>query len=329
MWSDDAMWGWEENGDFYEYNYNGSGSDRYVNMFEQELGHEDKAIAREQRRERQERLREQHKTHRHLAILRCNQQIYSEAYHILYSELTMTLHPDYVRCMGADENHLDIKMSEIWRHNPKQGFSAKDHTDGVISYEGVENSGSMEPHVFTRFSKIKIDANFVFEEDDKAPILYIDENLHLEPESEELLTEFFATLTIFNLLTDILSHTLRIKNLTVALDLQMTILDRRDDDGLEGSDYDHEQETKEELAGSVRAMELFLDSGILAPLRQLSNVQCFAVDFNLPAYTAVNVHPSDGAPIEYYKPQGQRAKLLQDMKAQIESNWTDKHRPLA
>lgn len=241
----------------------------------------------------------------------------------------MTLYPDDVRCMGADENHLDIKMSEIWRHNPKQGFGAKNHTDGVISYEGVENSGSMEPHVFTRFSKIKIDAKFVFEEDDKAPILYIDENLHLEPESEELLTEFFATLTIFNLLTDILFHTLRIKNLTVALDLQMTILDRRDDDGLEGSDYDHEQETKEELAGSVRAMELFLDSGILAPLRQLSNVQCFAVDFNLPAYTAVNVHPSDGAPIEYYKPQGQRAKLLQDMKAQIESNWTDKHRPLA
>lgn len=130
----------------------------------------------------------------------------------------------------------------------------------MISYEGVENSGSMEPHVFTRFSKIKIDAKFVFEEDDKAPILYIDENLHLEPESEELLTEFFATLAIFNLLTDILSHTLRIKNLTVALDLQMTILDRRDDDGLEGSDYDHEQETKEELAGSVRAMELFLDT---------------------------------------------------------------------
>lgn len=235
----------------------------------------------------------------------------------------MTLYPDDVRCMGADENHLDIKMSEIWRHNPKQGFGAKDHTDGVISYEAVENSGSMEPHVFTRFSKIKIDAKFVFEEDDKAPILYIDENLHLEPESGELLTEFFK------LLNDILSHTLRIKNLTIALDLQMTILDGRDDDGLEGSDYDHEQETKEGLVGSVQAMELFLDSGVLAPLRQLSNVQSFAVEFNSPAYTAVNIHPSDGAPIEYYKPQGQRAKLLQDMKAQIESNWTDKHRPLA
>lgn len=72
MWSDDAMWDGEENGDFYEYNYNDSDSDRYVNMFEQELGHEDKAIAREERRERQERLREQHKTHRHPAILRCS-----------------------------------------------------------------------------------------------------------------------------------------------------------------------------------------------------------------------------------------------------------------
>ncbi|KAF6232403.1 hypothetical protein HO173_009508 [Letharia columbiana] len=84
------------------------------------------------------------------------------------------------------------------------------------------------------------------------------------------------------------------------------------------SDSEDEQEDKDParkmIAANERAMELFLDSGLLAPLEKLSNVRSFEFE-----YAALNCD------CEHYKPKPKYARMLSDLKQNIERNYAVKN----
>ena len=79
--------------------------------------------------------------------------------------------------------------------------------------------------------------------------------------------------------------------------------DSKDDD--EGEDTERRPE-----AANERAMELFLESGLLTPLEKLSNVRSFEFEF-----TALDFD------CEIYKPTFKH-EMLNDLKQKVERNYT-------
>ena len=75
-------------------------------------------------------------------------------------------------------------------------------------------------------------------------------------------------------------------------------------------DPDEERDMKLMGAGNERAAEIFVDSGILNPLRKLSNFQSFDFQFDIMTGTS-----------DIYQPQPRRIEMIQDLRHFIECNW--------
>lgn len=73
---------------------------------------------------------------------------------------------------------------------------------------------------------------------------------------------------------------------------------------------------RKEDAANERATELFLESGVLNPLRDLSNVQTFSL--------MINTFARGG---EFMEPKEKHLKIIGDLQAAIEKNWLVKQRP--
>ena len=119
---------------------------------------------------------------RHLAILRTNRQIYTEASALLHSDLTIIVQPgDALTDKPGNPNVEPTK--KLWRHAPSTGFqSAK--FDGQTVYTSPSLDGDLEPHVFAQFSKISYLGVFNLQKDDDAPSLHINSDLRASAEEE-------------------------------------------------------------------------------------------------------------------------------------------------
>ena len=278
------------------------------------------------------------------AILRTNRQVYSEASTILYGELGMHLHPGDVLCMNTGKDI--VKASEkVWRHNPLQGTGTISPS-GQTVYSKPELDGVMEPHVFARFKKIVFNLDFGAWEsealralsnhraedqdtqDPFAPTLFVNENLTVNPEDEAKLLAFYRRSTLFYQFVKILSNSPNIVLLDI--NLYIEVLAKYDMSHI-GLDWDSEEDEDEDEAEEVdkktaaankRAVDLFLDSGLLAPLAKLSNVRSFKFVIEDPDcnFDMDEISTDD----TLYKPKPKHERMLNDLKLKIERNYAAK-----
>lgn len=277
------------------------------------------------------------------AILQTNSQIYKEASFILYSELQLVVRPGntLMNFRGDDDNQtqryvdgVEVGTMRVWRHLPYHGFghkvSSNEAVDGLVIYTEcarevtTELQVEIEPHVFARFQRVRYEAYFNFQHDgDHWPPLYYIGN---DPdEQHRSKSQFFtyikdATACQFSAVSSIQQFVSLLSKSPIVSDLEVALTIRTPfrwvcnhyDSGLPAKQF-------QEVFINIGAYGLFLESGALEPLKQLTNVRCFNFDF---------------APIKYEYEIQYRVKRLQpkqkyldtinDVKTTIERNWVSK-----
>lgn len=183
--------------------------------------------------------------------------------------------------------------------------------------------GAMEPHVFTKFERVRYEADFNFRdlEGDITPELYVDKDFQFSGEEESEVVAYFKkpainrlpALQIIQAFVNLLSKSPLITVLEIALSVEIQA-----DYGpneYNGNGISPQQKAKSRLkqkAVNNRAYELMLENSILEPLRQLTDVRCFVFDFTLPG--SIPKH-------DVFHPQQKHIDIIKDLKAAIEHNW--------
>ena len=211
------------------------------------------------------------KTYRkHLAILRTNHQIHSEAADLFYSELTILLEPSNVTLREDLFRPFEYGRSErVWRHDPLLGIGDEDK-DGQHFYDSHKLNGVMEPYVFARLRNISFHAMFVIP---KTTFPFIHEDLSIDKDDEDKFTEYRGRTNIIRSFIKMISFSSTIILLNVHLGFQVNPFFP----GVYASDFPYLSKDEFEklrfahdsryiIAACRRATELFVDSGALDPL---------------------------------------------------------------
>ena len=128
---------------------------------------------------------------RHLAILRTNRQIYNEASTLLHSNLTIEVVSG--DALTDEPGNAIVKPSKkVWRNAPFPGPRST-NVNGQPVYEGPLLDGSLEPHVFARFERIRYVGEFDLLCDYAAPRLYVDDDLSVRGTDADGLLAYFNT----------------------------------------------------------------------------------------------------------------------------------------
>lgn len=333
---------WDPNeyqGDYFQHDYNDSASDRdyaALALDENRMHHGHEAPWEEDTIEEGtvDRMKER-KVQRNMAILRTNRQIYIEVTSVLHAGLRLVLQPGDVLCLNTGKDIVRASES-VWRHNPLLDIGTTS-IDGQTVYATPELDGVMEPHVLARFTKITFYMAFQWatgylearetydtERDQTtliAPGLFVNDDLTVNPEDEAKLLAFYKRSTIIHQLVKILSNSPKIVSLEMDLFMSIhTDYDMDSDSDMStdmSSDLEDEpsETAKKFYSAGVRAVDLFVDSGLLAPLEKLSNVQSFKFD----------ITPQDIDRNGYqYTSSPKQAKMLRALKQTIERNYVVK-----
>ena len=291
---------------------------------------------------------------RHLAILRTNRQIYIEASDLLHSDLTIVVQPG--DALIDTPGNASVKPSKkLWRHAPSSRIHST-KLNGQTVYTTPSLDGVLEPHVFAQFRKISYLGVFEFfdngapslhinndlrarAEDEAKFVSYLTAAKSTTRWCEDPLPagrhdngrrqtlQDVADITISRVVVtqpsmadviqkfvDLLSNSPVIRHLEFSLNVVVKCSSSSESMSTD-SDQDAECFDKE-IVADERATELFLEAGILDPLRNLSNV----MDFSLTIET-------DGRASEFMEPKEKHLKMIQDLKNVIERNWIVKHGP--
>lgn len=248
-------------------------------------------------------------TCRHPEILRTNRQIYSEAASVLYSELTIMLEPADIP--GMRRKHakgMGIPKKTVWRHNPLDGIGYCKE-DGSHLYNTPPMDGLMEPHVFARFQRITFHADFNFTAAES--YLYIDDDFKVDSDDRARFIAFLRRPGIFTLLTRLLSNSPSLHRLSIALNVEVwPNYDTYSDES------DEEKDFKKMEAANEHAADIFMDSGILNPLRKMSNVKCFEFLYDMMTYKS-----------KFYQPQPRHFELIQDLQVLLSETGRSSKNP--
>ena len=246
-----------------------------------------------------------------LAILRTCCQIYAETSPLFYSMLQVLVSPEDV---------VDLRdKAEIVQRNPEMKRVHADcmchnqdiHYEERI-FETLGLASLLDFEAFTRIENILFDGEYNLLFMDDVPSVYVDEEFHISPNDEEKLIAFIKrTRTVENLVS-LLATLPRLRRLEFTLVL-ITPLDPRyyDEEDVEGQSVSFE---KSRVVGE-RATELFMECGILDPLRKLTNVE----DFDFVIETQARKLNNANSGIMVLKPE--YARMVQDLTETIEQNW--------
>jgi len=208
------------------------------------------------------------------AVLRTNRQIFSEASFLLYSETVATLRAEDIVCLRPGAKDLIVSKKCIWRHNPLHGIGQRG-TAGEIIYDTPEMGGFLEPHVFSRFKHIVLHFFVKFrprESFDFEP-LQVDSQLKLIPDDRVRFRDLLRQRNIIIDFTEIISRSPTLTSLQIDLEISVWAAFNENfvtaDGRLTDAYYD---------AVDTRAVEVFIESGVLDPLRELSNVDEASID---------------------------------------------------
>jgi hypothetical protein len=239
------------------------------------------------------------------AILCTNRQLYAEASHLMYSEVKIVLYPEDLVCLRADSKDIAPPSRKIWRHNPLDGVGRLGpHNERI--YATPEMDGLMEPHIFARFQKVNFELNFEFEPD-HCPMyrpLGINSEMKIERKERIRFQNFLRRTNILRDFKEVISNSYLVEFLRINLRifaLPAGNEDLEDDDGMLLDVYFKECGT--------RAVEMVIDSGIMDPLRSLTNVIFVQVQ-NIGAW---DVEPQTLDP--------KYEQLLRELEDDIEGDW--------
>jgi hypothetical protein len=141
-------------------------------------------------------------------------------------------------------------------------------------------NGRMDPHVFARFEAVSVDVDFdftLFINPRGVRSIRIDLNNIVNADDCEHFERVLRRTTVFRDLNIILSHSPTIKHLLVAVKVAVRADWAGVNDPQLRSDPEVYQQQWESAVKVVdrKALGIFLDSGIIEPLRSLSNVENF------------------------------------------------------
>ncbi|KAE9367134.1 hypothetical protein N431DRAFT_472147 [Stipitochalara longipes BDJ] len=210
----------------------------------------------------------------YLDILCTNRQIFSEASYLLYSETALQLHPEDLVCLRPGAEDIVLPKECIWRHNPLDGIGELG-TEATRVYETPEMDGFMEPHVFSRFKYIVLDLylHFLPREGSKFRRLRIDAQLNLLSDDRVRFREYLLQSNIINDFKEIISHSPVVTILEIYLEIaaapEFNIHFLDDKGNLSEAYY---------IAADTRAVEVFIESGVMDSLRSLSNIEEVSMD---------------------------------------------------
>lgn len=198
----------------------------------------------------------------------------------------------------------------VWHHLPSHGPERKNVNGLTTSGRNVDRV--MEPDVFTRFERVRYEAYFSFSDDYLAPTMSIDKDL-LDTHFKYGTGCRVSATQVIQTFIDLLSTTPPIKFLEVSLSVETYpdyyFDDDSDDDCFLGN---KKKNVENDEVVSTRYYELFLESGVLKPLKQLTNVRCFALD------SALISSPRQR---KFLEPQEKHLDVINNLKAVIEHNW--------
>ncbi len=217
---------------------------------------------------------------RSLAILGTRREIHSEAASVLYSELNIVVHPGYILSLEnslPDLYGIELPILDVWRHNPLLGTGYTKRNGNQLYYTPVMK-GLMDPHVFARFKKVHLQVKFYF--DDQLPFLYINDDFTFSWKEGKWIKGVFLDTTLVETFVKVLSNSHFLNQLSVHLEMGVGIAHSSGDTTEPPfSTKELEQQSQLIAAAQARAAELFIDSGMLDPLLDLSNVKSFELTF--------------------------------------------------
>ena len=250
-----------------------------------------------------------------LAILRTCRQIYAEASPIFHSMLEVMITPEEVVHLHHDkeivQRSANMTPQRYWRHD----HLAWAHRQGI--YEALGWGYVLDFATWSKIERIEFDADYNFLLMDDSPSLYIDEHFHTSPNDEAKLISFMKrTRTVENFVS-LLATLPRVRHLSLTLVIEVRphmdfALDSDDED-----EETHRLNFEKMAVANERATELFLECGMLDPLRKLSNVENF--EFEVQSESR-----NDDLDFMVLKPK--HARMAQDLKEAIERNCGTRRR---
>lgn len=165
----------------------------------------------------------------------------------------------------------------------------------------------MEPHVFARFERLSFGALFEFDDDDNAESpLVIDRDYRFNVEEELRFGEIISQSNLIRNLVSLISKPPFLNYLDVVLDIDLPLGFEAEPEPPSEAEKALQEEEDDRLqqATEHRAVEIFLDNNMLAPLGTLFNVKSFNSRLAGPC-----------------KLQSRHVKMVQDLKEKIERNW--------
>ena len=146
--------------------------------------------------------------------------------------------------------------------------------------------------LFARFQQVLFIADFRFTAEES--YIYIDDDLKVDPDDRARFITFLRRSSVLKLLVRLLANSPCVRLLSISLDVEVwASYDSHLDDP------DEERDMKLMGAGNERAAEIFVDSGILNPLRKPSNVQSFDFQFDIMTGTS-----------DIYQPQPRHIEMI-------------------
>ena len=211
----------------------------------------------------------------------------------------------------------------VWRHHhhPSDDLERK-NANGIQNFGKPGSGGRMEPHVFTRFQRIRYEADFNYCDGHASPeiYMYVHKDHHISDVDETHAITYFKDATacrppaalIIQEFVDLLLDSPLINLLEVALSVEIEanyipIHHIGDDGTFSLTKYSELQEVV-----NKRAYELFLESGALEPLKKLTNVKCFRFDLALVSYLPQR---------KLFQPSQKHLGIINDLKTAIERNF--------
>ena len=241
-----------------------------------------------------------------LAILRTCRQIYAEASPLLYSMVEVIITPEEVVDLNEEEEIIarSADMKHV-RADLLRQFRDPGYKEGIFETLGL--ASLFDFAVFSRVERISFHADYNFSLIKDSPSLSIDGNIRNN--EAEFISFMKRTRTVQNLVS-MLATMPRLYELRFTLDVKVT-------PQMELSIHDGGVEIYFFMMGTVseRATELFIECGVLDPLRKLSNVR----NFDFEVQTEARRTTIEDFKFMLLKPE--HARMIQDLKEGIEHNW--------
>ena len=245
-----------------------------------------------------------------LAILRTCRQIYAEALPLLYSMVEVIITPEEVVDLHVKEEIIK-RSADMKRIRPDllRHFRDPDYKEGIVETLGL--ASQFDFAAFSRVERIYFYADYNFRLIKDSPSLYIDEDSAICLNDEaELISFMKRTRTVENLVF-LLATLPRLFHFRFALGV--IVKPRMDLASSENGGEDLDCLRRRLI--NERATELFIECGILDPLRKLSNVEHFDLEIDTEA-RGTRIYYSG---LMVLRPE--HARMARELKEAIEHNW--------